>query len=192
MNKIGPEELKQLPFIRGATFNAPVIPFSQDTLRAHEKTHILIYTPNVPITLVRMREIFGTDPSKSEPCMYGQDWYLKEEFANQTLDGAWHLIPKMVREDARGKQPDDVEKALDHEQFPTAITLAFTFFAWRLLMNETLWKHDFLWCRDRDHQGDRIYVGRYEDPEGINKNGFNIHRHLSLRAGYSAAPEVVS
>ena len=192
MNKIGPEELKQLPFMAGMALEAPEVPFSEGVLSAHKNSHILIYTPKVPtLTLLKMRDIFGTGPAK-EPCMYDQDWYLKEEFASKTsLDGKWHLIQKDVREDMRAKPPEDIEALLKHEQFPTAITCAFTFFAWCLLRGETLWNHDFLWCSDRDHQGDRIYVGRYEDQSGINKKGFNIHRHLSLRPAYSAAPEIV-
>ena len=54
-----------------------------------------------------------------------------------------------------------------------------------------LWRHDFIWCDDSDHNGDRIYTGRYIDPNGINKNGFNIHRHLSIRPCYGAAPVII-
>jgi hypothetical protein len=122
--------------------------------------------------------------------MYNQDWYLKEDFANMAPDGKWHLIRKEVLEEARAKQPADIERAFTGEQFPTAITCAFTFFAWWHLRGELLWKNDFVWCSDRDHNGDRIYVGRYEDPTGVNKNGFNVHRYLSLGSPYSAAPEI--
>src|SRR3989344_3859430 len=118
---------------------------------------------------------------------------LKGELANAPPDGKWHLIRKAVREDARAKRPEDIQSTLSGEQFPSAITAAFAFFAWwHLSGGEKLWKNDFLWCSDTDHSGDRIYVGRYEDPDGINKNGFNVHRHLSLRPSHSAAPEVVS
>jgi hypothetical protein len=106
------------------------------------------------------------------------------------LDGKWHLIRKEVLEDARAKRPDEIETSLKGESFPTAVTYAFTFFACWFLKGEKLWNHDFLWCSDRDHNNDRIYVGRYEDPTGVNKNGFNIHRHLSLRSIYSTAPEI--
>ncbi len=192
-NIIGPDELKQLPFLVGMAIDAPKISFSKEVLDVHAGTHILILTPSISkLTLVEMRAMFGMDPSKSEPCMYNQDWYLKEEFANTPPDGKWHLVRKSVLEEARAKRPEDIEASLSGEQFPTAVTAAFTFFAWHALHGEILWKHDFLWCRDRDHNGDRIYVGRYEDPTGVNKNGFNIHRHLALRPAYSAAPEVTN
>lgn len=47
-----------------------------------------------------------------------------------------------------------------------------------------LWYHDFVWCEDLDHNGDRIYVAKYHDVDVINKNGFRIHRHLALRPCY--------
>lgn len=46
--------------------------------------------------------------------------------------------------------------------------------------------HDFVWCVDVDHNGDRIYVGKYHDIDGINKNVFSIHRHLALRQCYAS------
>ena len=193
---IGPEELLKLPFKCGG--EAPPIPFSDETLRSHADTHFLVFAPatyvdGTPITLNSLRERFGTDPAVSEPCMYNQDWYLNEEFASKTaLDGKWHLIRKNVLDDARAKRPEDIEAALAGEGFPSAVTTAFAFFAWWFATGgEKLWRNDFVWCADRDHNGDRIYVGRYIDPTGINKNGFNIHRHLSLRPEFSATPEVV-
>lgn len=198
-NFIGPDELSMLagPFSFDIT-NVPDIPLDEGVLRAHKDTHLLIFTPNTfatdrPITLNSLRNIFGVDPAVSEPCMYHQDWYLKEDFAAVTaLDAGWHLIRKDVMEEVRAKRPEEIEQVLGSvESFPTAVTAAFVFFAWWLHTGgEVLWKHDFLWCSDRDHNGDRIYVGRYEDPTGINKNGFNIHRHLALRPAYSAAPEI--
>lgn len=146
------------------------------------------------ISLVELREQFGVDPTVSEPCFYDQDWYLKEDFAAKTVtDGDWHLLNKYVREGWRARLPEDIEKELGaRERLPTAVTATFAFFAWWFYTGgEKLWTHDFVWCSDRDHNGDRIYVGRYEDPAGVNKNGFNVHRHLSLRSAYSAAPEIV-
>ncbi|OGG73759.1 hypothetical protein A3A40_01555 [Candidatus Kaiserbacteria bacterium RIFCSPLOWO2_01_FULL_54_20] len=193
---IGPEELLKFPFKCGG--EAPLIPFSDEILRAHADTHLLVFTPRAyldgtPITLNSLRERFGIDPAVSEPCMYNQDWYLKEEFASETvLDGKWHLMRKNVLDAARAKRPEDIEASLSGEGFPSAASAAFAFFAWWFATGgETLWKNDFVWCSDRDHNGDRIYVGRYIDPTGINKNGFNIHRHLSLRPAHSAAPEVI-
>jgi hypothetical protein len=187
---IGPEELKALPL--ALSNEAPAIPFSEEVLAAHSQTHLLIYTP-AGFTINSLREQFGMDPAKNEPCFYNQDWYVGEDFAaKETTDGAWHLLPLVVREEWRAKRPEDIETALvSEERFPTAVTCAFAFFAyWFATGGKKLWVHDFVWCSDRDHNNDRIYVGRYEDPSGVNKNGFNIHRHLALRPAYSAAPEI--
>ena len=193
-NYIGREELTVLPApFSFEEVSVPHIPFDDSVLTQCAGTHILIFTPQSDISINWLRENMGMDPAK-EPCMYNQDWYLKEDFAKKTtLDGKWHLIRKEVREDARAKRPDEIEATLDREQFPTAVTCAFTFFAWWFhTKGGRLWEHDFLWCSDRDHNGDRMYVGRYEDPSGVNKNGFNIHRHLALRPAYSAAPEITN
>lgn len=191
---IGPDELRSFSWMPEFAGAVPGVQFSKETLETHAATHILIFTPQIPeITLNWLRKKFGVDP-KHEPCMYDQDWYVQEDFAKEEmLDGAWHLIRKEVREDTRARSPETIESVLGHERFPTAVTVTFAFFAWWYKTGgEALWKHDFLWCSDRDHNGDRIYVGRYEDPDGINKKGFNIHRHLALRQAYSAAPEVIS
>jgi len=198
---LGPAEFVQLP--EPLTFrelSTPPIPFSEDTLKKCADSHLLVFTPVVfpngtPITVNTLRERFGMDPAVLEPCFYNQDWYLKEDFAAATAsDGKWHLLPLRVLEDARAKRPEEIEATLGGwEAFPTAVTCAFAFFAyWLHTGGEALWKNDFLWCSDRDHNGDRIYVGRYEDPAGINKNGFNVHRHLALRSAYSAAPEITN
>jgi len=197
MMTIGPDELKKMP-VQFDLSDIPAIPFARATLDARAATHLLVFTParfvdGTPVTLNALREQFGMDPGVSEPCFYNQDWYVNEDFAEKTtLDGAWHLIRKEVLEDMRAKQPEEIESALTKEEFPSAVVCAFTFFAyWFLTGGKKLWNNDFVWCRDRDHNDDRIYVGRYEDPMGVNKNGFNIHRHLSLRSAYSAAPEVI-
>ena len=196
MQKIGPKELSKMPMPLGLS-NVPSVPFSQQILDTYSASHLLIYTPShfadgTPVTLNILREKFGMDPAVSEPCFYNQDWYVKEDFATKTvLDGTWHLIRKEVLEDARAKRPEEIEESLTGEEFPTAVMCAFAFFAyWFATGGDKLWKRDFVWCRDRDHNNDRIYVGRYEDPAGVNKNGFNIHRHLALRSAYSTAPEI--
>jgi hypothetical protein len=195
---IGPKELASFPYPLALGTPAPVPPFSDELLTQCESTHVLVFTPasyadGTPITLNSLREKFGTDPAVREPCFYNQDWYVKEEFATRTaLDGRWHLLRKEVLEEMRAKRPEEIEKELSSDEgFPTAVTCAFAFLAYWVVTGEKLWTHDFLWCSDRDHNGDRVYVGRYEDPSGVNKNGFNIHRHLALRPSYSAAPELL-
>ncbi|KKQ67221.1 MAG: hypothetical protein US86_C0001G0148 [Candidatus Daviesbacteria bacterium GW2011_GWA2_38_24] len=175
----------------------PEIPFSQELLEKSCQDSILILgvpedRQGKPLTLNNMRSFYGTDPNIKEPCMYNQDWYLKEDFAaNRTLEFKWYLIKRSIVENTRALRPDQIQEILTTgEQFPSAILTAYVFFLNYLINKEILWKHDFLWCSDEDHNEDIIYTGRYEDPMGINKNGFNIHRHLKIRNVYGLVPMI--
>lgn len=191
-NFIGPEELHFIKKRLNTPIpsSLPLIPFSETFLREISRDSILLL--GLPVNIMQLRSIFGTN-SKKEPCFYNQDWYINNSFANSiTLKNQWYLIKKIINNESRGKTPEIIEKSLKkHEQLPSAILATFTFFAYYLLTGgEILWKHDFLWCSDRDSNGDQIYAGRYRDPRGINKNGFNIHRHLAIRPCYGLAPQI--
>ncbi|HUT96474.1 MAG TPA: hypothetical protein VMW82_02825 [Candidatus Paceibacterota bacterium] len=176
----------------------PDVPFNLNYLKKVRKDYILILgipkdRQDQKLTINNLRLKFGYNPFKSEPCFYNQDWYLKEKFAkNTTLEFKWYLIKKTVDQNTRGKNPENIIRTLKgNEIFPSAILAAFTFFAYYLLNHgEILWKHDFIWCSDKDKNNDRIYTGRYIDPKKINKNGFNIHRHLSIRPCYGLVPQI--
>jgi hypothetical protein len=124
------------------------------------------------------------NPEIQEPCFYNQDWYLKEDFIQSTLENRWYLLKKNVIEESRAVLPDVLLK--QKMSFPSAILCTYTFFAYYYAAGELLWYHDFVWCSDTDHNGDRIYVGKYHDIDDVNKNGFSIHRHLALRNCYAA------
>ena len=166
----------------------PPLNYSWDYLEQHAQDYLLILGQSsingVDITLRNLRTIFGIDPAQSEPCFYNQDWYLNETFIDTKLEDRWYLLKKDVFETSRAVMPQELlEKEIS---FPSAILCAYTFFAYYLHYNEPLWYHDFIWCSDVDHNGDRIYVGKYHDIDGVNKNGFSIHRHLALRPCYAA------
>lgn len=164
----------------------PAIPISLEKAKSLKKDCILIL--GVPgVTINKMRKVFGFDPKRSEPCFYNQDWYSNEKFAKETtLDFRWYLIKKTIDDKTRGRNPKSFEKnTAKQKKFPSAVLVVFTFFAYYFLnKKEILWKNDFIWCDDKDFSGDQVYVGRYKDPKGINKNGFNIHRHLSIKKNY--------
>lgn len=191
-NYIGKEELK--PFMDRIGGNINDIPecsimYSDTELaRAAQEGYILILGINQVnghnFNLYYLREIFGVDPDKSEPCFYNQDWYMKEDFMAYGLESRWFLIKKEVFEESRAVMPADLmQKGMN---FPSAILGAYAFFAYYYATGEMLWYHDFVWCSDTDHNGDRIYVGKYHDIDGVNKNGFSIHRHLALRPCYAS------
>ena len=163
-----------------------VVPFSKDELEEKSKDYILIYgcsrlENGEAITIRNLKAIFGDDPSKNVPCFYFQDWYNNESFVDLQMEDGWFLIRKKVFEDSRRVLPDELKRKYS---FPSAIKCTYSFFVAWLVLGEKLWYHDFVWCSDTDHNGDRIYVGKYNDVDGINKDGFSIHRHLSLRSCY--------
>lgn len=189
-NFIGPEELSQISnnFPVNTLSDYSYIPYSIDYLINKKDDYLLIFGISKmndfkPLNLLTLRELFGTNPDVSEPCFYNQDWYLKEDFMSLCLEDKWYLLKKSVFEESRAELPSNLEQIYC---FPSAILCAYTFFVHWFYTNEILWKYDFVWCSDKDHNGDRIYIGKYVDIDGINKNGFSIHRHLALRNSYAS------
>ena len=191
-NFIGPAQVNTLlSTMNLAQLNESDIPeltYSFDFLKSKARDYLLVMgyggTPGSPLSILAFRDAFGIDPDKREPCLYNQDWYLAEDFVNRTLENRWYLIKRQVIESSRAISPADlIEQSI---RFPSAILCTYSFFACYLAYGQYLWYHDFVWCSDLDHNGDRIYVGKYHDVDGVNKNGFSIHRHLALRPCYAA------
>lgn len=191
-NFIGQEQVNTLlkamglPLLREE--DVPEMNYTADVLKSKAKDYLLVLgypgTQGLPLNIIKFRDIFGVDPDRSEPCLYNQDWYLQENFVKDILEHRWYLIKKDALEESRAERPEELLKSDIH--FPSAILCVFTFFTVYFAHNEYLWWHDFVWCCDTDHNGDRIYVGKYHDVDGVNKNGFSIHRHLALRPCYAA------
>lgn len=188
-NFFGIEEIKKFYSsinIKVQDQELPEIPFSFDEMQSKSESHILILclpNPNAEwsLSINNIRNIYGIDSDLREPCFYNQDWYLKEQFAkNTTVFHSWYLVAKQVNDNTRGKIPSQ------NSSYPTALLLVFTFFVYYTLRNIILYPNDFVWCSDKDANGDRIYVGRYYDPKRIAKNGFSIHRHLTITSMYGA------
>jgi len=191
-NFLGPNELDCLfdRFGAGANYdNLVSIHYSREELiNAANEGYILVYGVDklgeMKISIKLFRDTFGYNPEISEPCLYNQDWYLSEDFINKQIEEGWYLIRKDVFESSRAVMPQEL--LLKDIKFPSAVLCIYTFFAYYFAYGELLWYHDFIWCDDLDHNGDRIYVGKYHDVDGVNKNGFSIHRHLALRPCYGA------
>lgn len=166
------------------------IPFTSQKLKESSKDYILVLVVSEAISgwhcnILNLRTKFGTDPAISEPCFYNQDWYLNEEFVKSDIQPGWYLIKKRVDESSRSISPDKLENEL-FIKFPRAVLCTYVFFAYYFYTKSYLWEYDFVWCVDHDFHGDRIYVGKYSDITGINKNGFSLHRHLSLKPCHAA------
>ena len=63
--------------------------------------------------------------------------------------------------------------------------LIILFFVVKLKNGFMLFENDYVWTSDKDVNGDIIYVAKYKDLLCVVKNGFEIHRHLSLKNNYS-------
>ena len=187
-NFVGLEELRPLfekMRLSYVSVQVPIIQYSYDELLKYSKDYVLIpELNNTPLSIHTFRNVFGVNPDLLEPCFYNQDWYLNEDFIYKTLDLRWYLLKRDVLEDSRAVQPDELLK--NNVIFPNAILCVYTFWAYYYARHVKLWYYDFVWCNDTDHNGDRIYVGKYHDIDGMNKDGFSIHRHLALRNCYSS------
>lgn len=169
-------------------FPLPIIPFTEENLKLYCDDYILILTfpftkTGEPLTINYFRNIFGLDPKIYEPCFYNQDWYINESFANSvTLQYEWHLIRKNIYNSSRSIHPT----LFNNYKLPSALLIVYTFFSWFFSSscNEILWPNDYIWCIDLDHNYDQVYVGRYYDKFGQNKNGFSIHRFLKINMNY--------
>lgn len=198
-NFIGVDELlkihQQIGIVNPEKWKGPIpeIPFAIEEIKKFSVTHILVLiipetTTGGAVSLLSLRRFFGVDPDKQEPCLYNQDWYLNEEFASISPQAQWVLIRKEIEDKTRGMVPEQIrQQDPSAAKLPSAIICAYIFFAYYFHTNgEKLWNYDYIWCSDIDAAGDRIYVGRYTDPAKLNKNGFSIHRHLSIKKNYGA------
>lgn len=186
---IGPDELlrfsKQMG-IKASAKKIPIIPYSPLELRKYSEDYLLVLGTSTmssgdPLSLLSLRAHFGVDPDVFEPCFYNQDWYLKENFMTDPLTDEWYMVRKSVFQNTRAQNPEQISAEF---KLPSAVQCAYAFFMNYFSTSEYLWEHDFVWCNDKDHNGDKIYVGKYNDLTGLNKNGFSIHRHLALRQWY--------
>lgn len=175
-NFIGIEELQSISAIK-FNWNHPVpqIPFTAEQISNCADTHLLILSyPHLLsdelISISYLKCIF-------KELFYFQDWYEKEPFVNCPLDMGWYLIPRRISDSSRGKLPNS-------QKLYNATLLTYVFIIRYITSGEVLWPYDYIWCDDTDSNGDRIYVGRYFDPLKINKDGFSIHRHLSIKKNY--------
>jgi hypothetical protein len=195
-NFIGPADLLNNDKISNLFFintnEIPTIPYTINELNSVKKSHILIlvldeFRDRNKISLSKLKQFFGFNPEEKEPCFYNQDWYLNEPFYNDSkLKLSWVLFSIEILETTRSIDPNLIFKNTEIKTLPSALLATYCFFILYFIKNIIFLKYDYLWCNDYDSNGDRIYVGRYIDPNKKNKNGFSIHRHLSIKSNYGA------
>jgi len=195
INMIGPDELKKINnvnlFLNLDLLNqkkVKSIPFNNELLNKKKHTHLLIliipeYFTKQDLQFKNFRDYFGFDPNIKQPCFYNQDWYLNEAFyVNSKLELKWVLVQKEISQLSRGIDPEKFINPIDNMH--NSLTYTYIFFIYYLSKNKILWQYDYVWCSDFDSNQDQIYLGRYLDPNKINKNGFSIHRHLKIKNNY--------
>ena len=162
----------------------PNIPFAEEELLSKKSSHLLIlcvekFKDGNLVNIINMKNKID---KFNQPRFYNQDWYLKEKFIEKGIDLKWKLIRKELINESRGENPENIR---DKYYLNSAVELVYVFFI-NYLVNkeEKLWNNDYVWCSDYDDKGDQIYVGRYTDPSGLNTDGFEIHRHLSIKQNY--------
>jgi hypothetical protein len=154
-------------------------------LKKLKDSNFLIYIPNKInkefFNLNKLVDIFKFDESLNNVCFYNQDWYFKEDFFfNSPKKSKWVLINKSVKDQTRGLNPSNIKNL----NLLSSFEYTFIFFTYFLITNKYLWPNDYIWTNDFDSHNDQIYVGRYFDVTKKNKNGFSIHRHLSIKNNY--------
>jgi hypothetical protein len=189
---IGPEELNVFRHSIGLKMieagNFPELLLTEAELLSIKENNCILFAVNNRmetdqlLSIASLRNAIGLD-SAEKIGFYNQDWYLKEPFYHQKLEApCWTILPKEIPSASRAQIPSRANASIG---LPSALLVSYLFFAYYFHTNGTfLWKHDYIWCSDDDHNGDMIYVGRYEDPAGINQNGFSIHRHLKISEAY--------
>ena len=95
---------------------------------------------------------------------YPQTWYAAEAFLKTEADP----LPPI-----RGVIAGDAVAA-DFGLLPFAVQVVAQ------LLDSPAWANRYVWCADRDHLGQRIYVGQ-------NGHGIEIHRHLYITDRFGIA-----
>ena len=126
-NFIGPEQVNNLLNEMGLQFlkkeDVPEMNYTMDLLQSKASDYLLVMgyagDDDYPLNIIRFRDTFGVNPEQKEPCLYNQDWYLAEDFVNETLAKRWYLIKKDVIEESRAVMPADLMG--QNISFPSAI-----------------------------------------------------------------------
>lgn len=100
-----------------------VVPFSEETLKMaaarqwRGKRAILWWAPpeRYGITMLKLRDAFGTSKDV-QPCVWNNEWWLKEKFAKEVLKEGWHLTLAELPDESKDKTYDDQKALLTKEE----------------------------------------------------------------------------
>lgn len=131
------------------------VPFSEETLRACKKTHILVAVPALSIIEIRTQT--------KQKLFYSQDWYDKQQFAHQKGTIGWRLIRKTPVENSTSKNWEEQLALLGkEEEAPSAQVMVYTIIGHFLVTGERLFENVYVRCSDLDSDGVRVNVGGFD------------------------------
>lgn len=98
-----------------------------------------------------------------------QDWFNAEDFYTKTVlpHHPVHLSPP------KGALPIDPDEC---DMLPLAVELCWQYVNFP---DDPIW-YRYLWCRDKDQHGQRIFVG-------VNNGKMELHRHLRISERFGVA-----
>lgn len=137
-----------------------------------ETAQQLILTIREPVTILGLR-------AEYPDLFYPQDWYLDEPFAATPAVPGTYTFSKKTRQFHGVLHSNTAIPAV------VAVCLYVNHHHYSDYNEDShIWGHEYVFCGDMDATGDQIYVG------GCcmgRSHGFQIHRHLSLRAHHRVA-----
>jgi len=141
------------------------VPFSEAVLEQCKDTHVLVAV--LPISILEIR---GKVQDKG--LFYGQDWYDKEQFANERGEVTWQLVRKTPVDNSFSKNWQEQQALLgEDDEVPTAQVMVYTIIGHFLATGERLFEKVYVRTSGVNSDGSPVYVG-YFDSNGLNVNDY--------------------
>lgn len=156
------------------------VPFTEATLEACKRTHVLVAV--FPLSIIDIRS--------EAKLFYDQSWYNKESFAKDRGDVSWQLVRKAPVENSTSKTWQEQQALLgQNEETPSARVMVYTIIGHHLATGERLFERVYVRCSDLTSDGNHVYVGNF-DANGLNvNNNWDDNRNDNL--GVSSGSEVL-
>lgn len=132
-----------------------VIPFSEKTLKAYTKTHVLVADVGISLLTIRAKT--------HKSLFYKQKWYEGEEFASRTETACWRLIRKTPVDGSFSKEWSEQQILIDSkiDEVPSARQVVYTTILHFLVTDERLFEKVYVRTCDVDSCGYCVYVGDF-------------------------------
>jgi hypothetical protein len=137
------------------------IPFSENVLREHKNTHILIADFGLSIVGIKARVDRNLFYSKEDA------WYTNQAFAQKESKPIWRLIRKDIVASSISKTYSQQQSLLtEGEETPEARAMVYTIILSYLVNGNRLFPNVYARCSDLASDGIRVNVG-YFDSNGL-------------------------